>query len=98
MLARVRVRRLLRQTQPHLLGALRAQARPLEQAVKARTWGWADRAAHFLYCPGMCGKGIARARWHHHIHLIPGSLLYFICDRYDLALGVAEDELDQGPP
>lgn len=50
-----------------------------------------DTMAHFLYAPTLRGKA-ARARWHHHIHLIPGWLLAWICDRYERALGVYEED------
>jgi hypothetical protein len=42
-----------------------------------------DSAAHLLYTPTMHGSRIAVARWHHHIHLIPGWLFRFICDRFE---------------
>ncbi len=52
-----------------------------------------DTVAHFLYCPTMRGSGFEQARWHHRIHLIPGVLLRWICDRYDASLGVTPDEM-----
>lgn len=52
-----------------------------------------DGVAHFLYCPTMLGRRCARAQWHHHIHLIPAGLLSRVCDHYDRALGVTEDEM-----
>ena len=42
-----------------------------------------DRVAHVLYCPTMLGKDCVRDRWHHRIHLIPGFVLEWFCDRYD---------------
>lgn len=51
-------------------------------------WQWVDAAAHFLYCPTMLGRDSARTRWHHRIHLIPGRLLAWVCDRYDRSLGL----------
>ena len=42
-----------------------------------------DRIAHVLYCPTMLGKDCVRDRWHHRIHLIPGFVLEWFCDRYD---------------
>jgi hypothetical protein len=47
---------------------------------------WLDSAAHVLYTPTMHGKRIAVARWHHHIHLVPGWLFKFICDRFEASL------------
>lgn len=58
-----------------------------------RLFAWVDNAAHVLYCPTLLGRRAARARWHHHIHLVPGWLLAWACDRYDRALGVTSDEL-----
>lgn len=58
-----------------------------------RTAKLLDDVAHFLYCPTACGNLAVRERWHHRIHLIPGSLLGVICDRFDRALGVTEDEM-----
>lgn len=55
-----------------------------------------DSVAHFLYCPTSPGPVVARARWHHRIHLIPGFVLAWVCDRYDLALGVTPEELRAG--
>lgn len=52
-----------------------------------------DGLAHFLYCPTMHGQRHARARWHHRIHLIPGSVLNHLCDRCDRALGVTDEEM-----
>lgn len=51
-------------------------------------WQWVDAVAHFLYCPTMLGRYAARERWHHRIHLIPGRLLAWVCDRYDMSLGL----------
>jgi hypothetical protein len=52
-----------------------------------------DSVAHILYNPTMRGKRLAVARWHHHIHLIPGWLFGFICDRFEASLwrGLPED-------
>jgi hypothetical protein len=61
-------------------------------------WAVADSVAHFLYCPTMLGRRSARARWHHSIHLIPGRLLGWVCDRYDLSLGLTRDELYRTVP
>lgn len=61
-------------------------------------WPKLDAIAHFLYCPTMLGQRCVRQRWHHSIHLIPGWLLAWICDRYDLALGVTPDELYRSTP
>jgi len=54
---------------------------------------WFDSVAHVLYAPTMHGKRIAVARWHHHIHLIPGPLFRFICDRFETSLwrGLPDD-------
>jgi hypothetical protein len=49
-------------------------------------WYVLDTIAHFLYAPTLRG-GAARARWHHRIHLIPGSWLAYPCDRYERLLG-----------
>ena len=54
-------------------------------------WNRLDDAAHFLYCPTSLGKGAARYRWHHRIHLIPRFALGHVCDGYDRALGVFDD-------
>ena len=57
-----------------------------------------DTLAHFLYEPTMAGKDVAVARWHHRIHLIPGWLVTWVCDRYDASLwaefDATEDEID----
>jgi hypothetical protein len=50
-------------------------------------WDLFDGFAHFLYCPTL-GRSAAQARWHHHIHLIPGVALAWVCNRYDRFLGV----------
>jgi hypothetical protein len=47
---------------------------------------WLDSAAHLLYTPTAMGERIVVARWHHHIHLIPGCLFRAICDRYEASL------------
>lgn len=47
--------------------------------------GRLDAVAHFLYAPTLRSRA-ARARWHHHIHLIPGRLLQAVCDRYEQRL------------
>ena len=52
-----------------------------------------DAVAHFLYCPTMLGKRVARGRWHHRIHLIPGWLLARVCDAHDRSLGVTRSEM-----
>lgn len=52
-----------------------------------------DWVAHLLHAPTMLGRRHARHRWHHRIHLIPGSWLGPVCDRYDRRLGVDEDEM-----
>jgi hypothetical protein len=39
--------------------------------------------AHFLHCPALFRRHIARARWYHRIHLIPGWLLRRWCDQFD---------------
>lgn len=52
-----------------------------------------DGIAHVLYCPTMLGRRHARTRWHHRIHLIPGAVLNYMCDRYDRSLGVTETEM-----
>lgn len=51
--------------------------------MRARLLEVLDSVAHFLHTPTMAGKRVARARWHHHIHLIPGWLLKLVCDRHD---------------
>jgi hypothetical protein len=48
-----------------------------------------DDVAHFLYCPAMLGRRAARARWYHNIHLIPGSWLGWVCDRYEARLSAS---------
>lgn len=53
----------------------------------------ADSAAHFLYEPTMFGRRVARARWHHHLHLIPGWLLKVVCDRFEAAIWAEFDEV-----
>ena len=52
-----------------------------------------DSIAHVLYAPTMHGRQIAVARWHHHIHLIPGWLFGLICDRFEASLwrGLPQD-------
>lgn len=52
-----------------------------------------DDVAHFLYRPTSGGNLAIRSRWHHHVHLIPERLLGIVCDNYDRALGVTEDEM-----
>lgn len=52
-----------------------------------------DAVAHFLNCPTMRDSDCERTHWHHRIHLIPGALLRWICDRYDRSLGVTPDEM-----
>jgi hypothetical protein len=49
-------------------------------------WSTLDSLAHLLYAPTMMGRRCARARWHHRIHLIPGPVLAWVCDRYDVWL------------
>lgn len=61
--------------------------------MRLRMFQAIDRAAHFLYCPTMGGRLAARTRWHHRIHLIPGRLLGWICNRFDLFIGVEPEEL-----
>jgi hypothetical protein len=82
--------------------ANRGAKRPATKIWELRLTGWCDVIrflaatdwlAHVLYCPTMLGRRCVRARWHHNIHLIPGWLLAWVCDRYDLALGVTPDEL-----
>lgn len=46
----------------------------------------------------MAGRRLAAARWHHRIHLLPGWLLSMICDRFDLSLGLTQDELERKAP
>lgn len=61
--------------------------------MKLRLFMALDGLAHMLYAPTMLGRRSGRTRWHHRVHLIPGRLLGWVCDRYDLWLGVAPDEL-----
>lgn len=51
-------------------------------------WKIIDAVAHVLYCPTMLGRRSARTRWHHRVHLIPGRLVGWVCDRYDLEFGL----------
>jgi hypothetical protein len=46
-------------------------------------WYRLDGLAHFLYQPTALGRRTHTARWHHHVHLIPRSLLAAVCVRYD---------------
>lgn len=57
-----------------------------------RLLGWFDDLAHFLYSP-TCGRWTEPSRWHHHIHLLPYRFVWVVCDHYDRALGVTEDEM-----
>lgn len=57
-------------------------------------WYIADALGHWLYTPTMLGKRSARARWHHRIHLIPGWLSRWACNRYDLSLGMTWGEVN----
>lgn len=61
--------------------------------MRFRFWRAVDSAAHVIYCPGMAGRRVARARWWHRIHLMPGWLLEFVCDQLDLACGMSREEL-----
>lgn len=71
----------------------RGEKKRTRPSWKFRAFHALDAIAHFLYCPTMHGRRHAVARWHHNIHLIPGFALAWICDRYDLWLGVTPDEL-----
>ena len=53
-----------------------------------------DSLAHFLYRPTMLGRGLAVARWHHRIHLIPHRLMDLICGPYERSIwaGFEDDE------
>ncbi len=64
--------------------------------MRHRLWQWADNLAHFLYCPAMLGQRVARANRAHEIHLIPASLLGWVCDRFERSLGMTWDEIKQG--
>jgi hypothetical protein len=61
---------------------------------------WADTIAHVLYHPLRGGRrGVWRYRWYlDSIHLIPGTLLSSVCDRYEARLLAAPhpDEEDPG--
>lgn len=46
-----------------------------------------DWVAHLLHTPTMLGRGAARARWHHRIHLVPYAVIRPVCDRYEQNLG-----------
>ena len=58
--------------------------------MRLRLWQAIDDAAHILYQPTALGDRAAALRWHHRVHLIPGRALAWVCDRYDVALGVDE--------
>jgi hypothetical protein len=60
-----------------------------------RFWHAVDSVAHFLYCPAMTGRWVARHNRLHDIHLIPGSLLRWVCDRLDLACGLTREDMDR---
>lgn len=62
-----------------------------------RMWWWLDSVAHFLYCPGMLGRRMARARWYHRIHLIPGFVLAWVCDRFEARLLANSDDWTDDP-
>lgn len=57
-----------------------------------------DWLAHLLYAPTMLGHRSGRTRWHHRIHLIPDRVLGWVCNRFDLWLGVTPDELNRRSP
>lgn len=64
--------------------------------MSVRWWSHLDDALHFLYEPTGLGKRGYRHRWHHNIHLIPGTVVEYVCFRYDIALGLTETEAHQG--
>lgn len=66
--------------------------------MRHRLWRIADTAAHLLYAPTMRGTRCGRARWHHRVHLIPHRVFGWICDRYELSLGITPDELRRSRP
>ena len=61
--------------------------------MKARLWWVLDSLAHFLYVPLYLGTRSGRADWRERVHLIPGSWMAWVCDRYELALGVTAEEM-----
>lgn len=63
---------------------------------RRRLWSYLDEVMHFLYEPTAMGRRMHRMRWHHHIHLAPGSMVGYVCYRYDLMLGLDESESRQG--
>lgn len=71
----------------------RGEKKHTRPSLKFRAFHALDAVAHFLHCPTMLGRRSARYRWHHNIHLIPGFALAWICDRYELAMGVTPEEL-----
>lgn len=54
---------------------------------------------HWLYDPAAWGRKAYRIRFRWlHIHLIPGRLLGWSCDRYDRRLGLTDDEIRRVQP
>jgi hypothetical protein len=55
---------------------------------------------HWLYNPAALGRMSYRVRLAllHKIHLIPGCLMRWSCDRYDRRLGLSEDEIQRKGP
>lgn len=62
--------------------------------MRARTWEWLDRVGHILYEPTNIGRRVHRHdhRWHHNLHVLPGRVVGWICHRYDMALGLYDDD------
>jgi hypothetical protein len=60
--------------------------------------GWHE-FVHWLYDPAAWGRKAyaIRYRWLH-VHLIPGWLMNWACDRYDRSLGLTEDEIRRVQP
>jgi len=60
--------------------------------LPSRVWGYLDQGAHMLYLPTAHGRRCGRVRWHHRLHLLPGPVLGWVCNRYDTALGVYDED------
>jgi hypothetical protein len=69
-----------------------SEQRSLPFPLRDRLWSALDWVAHALYVPTMLGRRTARARWHHHLHLIPAALLDVVCSAFDRRIGWRLDE------
>lgn len=64
----------------------------MNPAIRLRVWQFVDWWGHLLYEPTGLGRRGYRHRWHHNVHLLPGFVVSWICYKYDLALGLTQEE------